>query len=358
MRYWKKIRMMLLALVLAALTMGQSQTAFAADEEYTYTVRLFAGNLGELTGDGLQIESAGASVDSDKDQVVISGLSYGDTVRIIYQEAAASTDERYYVRGVRRSGRDNTEAEAPTFEVACDRDYVVAYAVSGDLVGYTVHYLDASGNPLMPSDTYYGNAGERQYVSSRYIDGYQPQALNLVKTLSANESENVFEFRYTPVPTGTTAPAAPTAPTETTTTTTTTVTAPATPATPATPGTTTPTTPAAPAETDTEPEDADEGEEDQDEGIGGDAGVVVPDEEVPQAERPDQMQDLDDDEVPLANLDQNQNSRVMGYLPVYIGIGVAAALALAGTAIYLKKRRKAPAVTVEKVIEELTDREN
>ena len=214
MRYLKKIRMMLLALVLAALTMGQSQTAFAADEEYTYTVRLFAGNLGELTGDGLQIESAGASVDSDKDQVVISGLRYGDTVRIIYQEAAASADERYYVRGVRRSGRDNTEAEAPTFEVACDRDYVVAYAVSGDLVGYTVHYLDASGNPLMPSDTYYGNAGERQYVSSRYIDGYQPQALNLVKTLSANESENVFEFRYTPVPEGTTAPTAPTAPTE------------------------------------------------------------------------------------------------------------------------------------------------
>lgn len=351
MRYLKKIRMMLLALVLAALTMGQSQTAFAADEEYTYTVRLFAGNLGELTGDGLQIESAGASVDSDKDQVVISGLSYGDTVRIIYQEAAASTDERYYVRGVRRSGRDNTEAEAPTFEVACDRDYVVAYAVSGDLVGYTVHYLDASGNPLMPSDTYYGNAGERQYVSSRYIDGYQPQALNLVKTLSANESENVFEFRYTPIPEGTTAPTAPTAPTETTTTTTT-VTAPATPA---TPGTTAPTTPAAPEEPDAEP---DEGEEDQDEGIGGDAGVVVPDEEVPQAERPDQMQDLDDEEVPLANLGQNQNSRVMGYLPVYIGIGVAAALALAGTAVYLKKRRKAPAVTVEKVIEELTDREN
>lgn len=351
MRYLKKIRMMLLALVLAALTMGQSQTAFAADEEYTYTVRLFAGNLGELTGDGLQIESAGASVDSDKDQVVISGLRYGDTVRIIYQEAAASADERYYVRGVRRSGRDNTEAEAPTFEVACDRDYVVAYAVSGDLVGYTVHYLDASGNPLMPSDTYYGNAGERQYVSSRYIDGYQPQALNLVKTLSANESENVFEFRYTPVPEGTTAPTAPTAPTETTTTTTT-VTAPATPA---TPGTTAPTTPAAPEEPDAEP---DEGEEDQDEGIGGDAGVVVPDEEVPQADRPDQMQDLDDEEVPLANLGQNQNSRVMGYLPVYIGIGVAAALALAGTAVYLKKRRKAPAVTVEKVIEELTDREN
>ena len=48
---------------------------------------------------------------------------------------------------------------------------------------------------------------------------------------------------------------------------------------------------------------------------------------------------------------------VMGYLPVYIGIGVIAVLALAGTAFYLKRRRKVPAITAEKVIEELTDRE-
>ena len=47
----------------------------------------------------------------------------------------------------------------------------------------------------------------------------------------------------------------------------------------------------------------------------------------------------------------------MGYLPLYIGIGVIAVLALAGTAFYLKKRRKVPTMTAEKVIEELTDRE-
>ena len=197
MRWLRYIRASLLALTVTVLMM--SQTAFAADEEYTYTVRLFAGNLGELTGEGLEIKSDSASVDAGKDLVVVTGLRYGDTVRIIYQEAAKSTDERYYVRGVRRSGRDNSEAEVPTFNVACDRDYVVAYGVSGDMVAYTVNYLDANGNPLMASDTYYGNAGERQYVSSRYIEGYQPQALNLVKTLSENEAENVFDFRYWPV---------------------------------------------------------------------------------------------------------------------------------------------------------------
>ena len=345
MRWLRYIRASLLALTVTALMM--SQTAFAADEEYTYTVRLFAGNLGELTGEGLEIKSDSASVDAQKDLVVITGLRYGDTVRIIYQEAAKSTDERYYVRGVRRSGRDNSEAEAPTFNVACDRDYVVAYGVSGDLVGYRVDYLDADGNTLMASDTYYGNAGERQYVSSRYIDGYQPQALNLVKTLSANEAENVFEFRYTPVQTVT--PEAPAAPAGTTTTTT--VTTPAAPATPATPGGT-----AAPATPET-PEEEEPEEEEPEEGIGGDAGVQLPDGEVPQADQPEDSVDLDDGEVPLANLDGGHSGKVMGYLPIYIGIGAVAVLALAGTAVYLKKRRKAPAITAEKVIEELTDRE-
>ncbi len=64
------------------------------------------------------------------------------------------------------------------------------------MVAYTVNYLDADGNRLLASDTYYGVVGERQYVSARYVDGYQPQALNLVKTLSGNEAENVFDFQY------------------------------------------------------------------------------------------------------------------------------------------------------------------
>ena len=349
MKWLKNIRTGLLALSAVVLAAGQGQTAYAAEEEYTYTVRLYAGNLGELTGEGIEIQSDTAKVDSGKDQVVISGLRYGDTVRIIYQEAAVSADERYYVRGVRRSGRDNSEAEAPTFNVACDRDYVAAYGVSGDMVGYRVDYLDADGNELMPSDTYYGNAGERQYVSSRYIDGYQPQALNLVKTLSANEAENVFEFRYTPVQTPTPAPAPTTPATTTPATTTPAATTPATTAPAATPAAT---PAAAPAET---PAGTDA--ETPDEGVGGDAGVQIPDGGVPQADQPEDTVDLDDGEVPLANLDGDHSGKVMGYLPVYIGVGAAAVLALIGTAIYLKKRKKVPAMTTEQIVEELSDRE-
>lgn len=36
----------------------------------------------------------------------------------------------------------------------------------------------------------------------RYIEGYEPRAYNLTKTLVSNEAENVFTFVYFPVPAG------------------------------------------------------------------------------------------------------------------------------------------------------------
>ncbi len=336
-KLWKSVCMGFLLFSAVALAGSRTVTALAADEEYTYTVRLYAGNQGVLTEDGIEVSSKSAVVDFGRDCTEITGLKYGDAVYIRPQDAAASTDSRYYVRGVRRSGRDNSEAEAPTFRVASDRDYVVAYGVSGDMAAYTVNYLDLEGNQIMESDVYYGNIGERQYVSSRYVDGYQPQALNMVKTLSANEAENVFDFEYAPV----TAPAPTPAPT--------------TPA-PTEPAPTPPPEPEAPAP---EPEEQ---------------GVDIPDPEVPlggdltanngrqeanesggsnengegqdrdgQGEQQQDVKDIDDEDVALAKgLDDSaeQSGILMGYMPVYIGIGAAAVAVLAVAAVYLKKRRR------------------
>ena len=343
MKRFKKISVSLL--VLALIMVVNSRPIFAADEEYTYTVRLYAGNQGALNNGGISVNSRSASISSKGDCIEVSGLKYGDMVYIRPQDAANVTDERYYVRGVRRSGRDNAEAESPAFYVACDRDYVVAYGVKGDMAAYTVHYQDEEGNTLQKSDTYYGNIGERQYVSSRYIEGYQPRSLNMVKTLSANAAENVFTFRYTRVdaggtqtPGGTTPPpAAPAAPGGTTTTTTTTTTAGG----GGTPGAADAGDAAAPgadAGADAGAEDAGDGEALP----GGDAGVNLPDEEVPLDQQ--ELEDLDDGEVPTSDVKLEQGT-VMGYLPVYIGIGVAAASALAASAFYLHRRRKKAAVS-------------
>lgn len=312
---YKFVSFMLLSVFL--LTAGQV-SAYGA--EYTYTVRLYAGNQGELLEGGIKCNSKSAKVSYGKDCTVISGLKYGDTVYIRPQEAAAVTDSRYYVKGVRRSGRDNSEAEAPVFGVASDRDFVVAYGISGDVAAYQVNYLDLNGNSIMESDTYYGNIGERQYVSSRYIEGYQPQALNLVKTISANESENVFDFQYAPVTAQTQDGGDDTQADE--------------------------------GDEDAEGADTeDDGEGDADaqddanadnpEGgdvpVGGDAGVDIPDNEVPLGGQ-EGLVDLDDGEVPLVGAGAEKSQMRMGFIPIYVGIDAAALIAFVLSAIYLKRK--------------------
>lgn len=338
-------------LVLAFMVMLNGLTVSAAEEEYTYTVRLYAGNQGRLLGGGVDVSSESAGVSFTDGYLVIEGLKYGDTVYIRPQAAAEVTDERYYVRGVRRSGRDNSEAEAPTFRVASDRDYVMAYGIRGNMAAYTVHYVDGDGRTLMESDTYYGNIGERQYVSSRYIDGYQPRVLNMVKTLSANTEENVFTFEYeriagpsggggggtgeeTPAPapgggtgagTGTAGEAAGGAGA-----------ADAGAGGAGAGGAAGAAGAGAGAAADAgaggagaEAAAADAG---ADAPVGGD--VNMPDEDVP-LDGGENLRDLDDEDVPLAD----QQWR-MGYLPAYAGIGLAALIILTGAAVYLKKKHK------------------
>lgn len=300
-------------LLLSVVVMLLSQTAFAV-EGYTYTVRVYAGDpkIGALTGGG--VTAKGGSISRSGDCIMVSGLKYGDTVYINAQDAVKAVDERYYVRGIAQAGREESEAAQGTFTVDGNRDFVAAYGIKGDMVAYTVNYLDANGNTLLPSDTYYGNPGERQYVSSRYVDGYVPQAYNLVKTLSTNEAENVFNFTYTTAAPGTVTPPA------------------------AEGGADTAGTAGADAAAGAAGADAAAGA-----GAAGDADVEAeadglveaPDEEVPQ-----DLVNLDDEEVPLANVKKDRPGTVMSHLPVYIGVGAVALVALIVAAVYLKKRRK------------------
>ena len=312
------------------MVMAFGQTALAAEDEYTYTVRIYAGNpkIGVLTGNGVAVASgSGASVSYNGECIVVSGLEFGDIVYINTQDAAEMVDSKYYARGITQAGREDSERAEGTFQVDGDRDFVVAYGIKGDMVAYTVNYQDAAGNALLESDTYYGNPGERQYVSSRYVDGYVPQALNLVKTLSVNEAENVFTFIYTSTAGTVQAPPATDAGAGTGTgtdagtgagTTTGTGTGAGTGA-----GTTTGTGTGAGTDTGT--------------AAGAEAGGLVhaPDEQTPQ-----ELVNLDEEDVPLANVKEDRPGTVMSHMPIYIGIGAVALAALIVVAVYLNKHRK------------------
>ena len=104
------------------------------------------------------------------------------------------TDDRYYFKGFHISGIEGTLAGAGTTQE--DRVYVADFGVKGNLVRYTVRFVDKDGKSLLPDMTAYGQPGDKPVIAYRYVEGYLPEAYNLTKTLSADAGKNVFTFRY------------------------------------------------------------------------------------------------------------------------------------------------------------------
>lgn len=167
-----------------------------AKEKYTYKIRIFAGSQGTINGEEV---------------IVYDNLSYGEKRTFdCNRQVTLKEGSKYYAKGIRESGTDSStimqeetegEFDRATITVTGDRDYVVAYGVLGNPVAYTVRYEDESGNELAPSETYYGNIGDRPVIAFLYIENYLPQAYNLTGTLREDASANVFTFVYNPVST-------------------------------------------------------------------------------------------------------------------------------------------------------------
>lgn len=311
------MKRLLSAMIFILLAFSMAVPAQAAEYPDTYTIRIYAGRQGVMTS----CSGGNGEIAGEGRIFVFRGLRYGSRINISFREKGPAesggpeegynqfvmsvreegtsnasevtfqVESKYYIMGSRESGKDNSE-RIGSILVEGDRDYVAAYGLMKDSVEYTIHYLDTEGNVLRESEKYRGTIGDKPVVAYQYVDGYQPQAYNLTKTLSANAAENVFTFVYTLV--------------------------------------TTPvnviTVPGQPGETEeTEPEenivDVIEGEEAPDgpevPGPGGDqGGVELPDEPVPQDEGPADMVDLDDDKgVPQGEFNNGQESKgIIGIL--------------------------------------------
>ena len=171
--------LMLLVLLLAPLLPQISAEA----EDYNYAITVYSGKAGSF------------STGKTKKTVYTKGqqVDLGD---IMFDDVTPG-DSKYYVKGIRLAGRDNSEKmDELVFPASQDAMYCVAYGVIGDGTTYTVNYLDQQGNALLPQRTLYGNVGDKPVVAYRYVDGYQPNANNLTKTLVKNAAENVFTFTY------------------------------------------------------------------------------------------------------------------------------------------------------------------
>ena len=267
----------------------------AKEEEYTYTIRFFAGKQGSFaTGEVVEF----------------SGLHYGARINFYHNAVTLNDNSKYYVRGIRESGKDNSDSsQANSFVVTGDMDYVVAYGILGDATSYTVNYTDSEGNALAPGETYYGNVGDRPVVAYIYIEGWTPEAYNMTQTLQKDPAENVFTFVYTRNEEGTApqppAPAPqPEAP------------APEIPAPAPAPAPTIPTVPG--FEVIEDPELPTAGGPGGNLGAQGEGGIEqsILDAETPTANGPDEIRDLDEEDVPTSNfLRVAADARLLG-IPV------------------------------------------
>ena len=335
MKKWKRL---LVSLLTVSMTLGASTMSVMADDttQYTYKVTLSAGNKGTING---------------QNKIEQTNIASGSTVTFNLNGIQV-TDDKYYVKGIRLSGRDNDEAlAAPSFTVDKDADYVVAYGIKGNMVAYTVNYQDASGKSLAESQTFYGNVGDKPVVAYRYVENYIPDALALTKTLSNNESENVFTFTYKPGATDRVV--------TTTTTITTTVPGTATPGTGTgnvgtaggttggtagttggtttgtTSGTTTGTTGGTTDGTTTGTTDGTTTDNDSQDTTAKDKDTATSEDE----QTPKSLVDLDDEDTPKGNIDAKDKT---SKTPIAAGIGiiVVAVAALVGLIVFLKKRAK------------------
>ncbi len=354
-------RKFLTGLLIFCLFFQMTCTTSAAAESgtaYTYTVTFYAGNQGAFTGtEGISVYTSGFSVADgitksmrdDGSAITVKGLKAGYRISFNDIPVNLAEDSRYYVRGLRQSGRDNATVSAPSFEVRQDADYVVVYGIRGNTVSYEVRYEDADGNTIAPSRQYIGNVGDRPVVAFLYIEGYEPQAYNLVKALTENAAENVFTFVYNRVETGGGQPApAPEGGGQP---------APApegggqpAPA-PEGGGQPVPTPEGGgqpvPVPEGGTPVDADRPEEDV---TPVDDGTDIPDEDIPTDDGPEELVDLDDEDVPLANpgdgknpfavFDPNeQDGRTNMLRALAVGLGGAGIL-LVMTFLLLRKKKK------------------
>ncbi|MBQ3895363.1 MAG: hypothetical protein II739_08555 [Clostridia bacterium] len=154
-----------------------------------YVVRLYPGNsdVGTL-----------ASGDAVMTQQVASGADVTFTLNQVKIE-----DDRFYAKGFREAGHDNNPVFTfgTSVTITRDTDFVIAYGMKSTAVKYTVYYKHATtGADLIAPQTYYGNAGDKPVVAFQYIENFMPQAYNLTKTLSDDETQNILTFRYEPIP--------------------------------------------------------------------------------------------------------------------------------------------------------------
>ena len=307
------------ALLLSFGMMASPIVAEENEEPYSYTIRIYRGNHGYFK-------------DAPNQEYMELELGYGEALPSLNaQDLIVTSGEsgKPYIPGtIKVSGEDllSDTVYLGGSPVTADQDYVVTYNLLLDPVEYTINYMDTrTRQPIagMEPSKYTGNLNEQVVMSFPYIEGYSPQARNARFTLEEGKSHN-FNFWYEPIEAPGTIPGNTTTVTDTETET---VTEPGT-----TPATTPETTP-----------DTEEGPTPAPTPGGEDATTPPAGDETDNPTGPQDIVDIEDDNVPLAGPEENENgdaSKSFLSMPALLGMGALALLLIGGIVYGVMKKKK------------------
>ena len=183
----RTISKLICTVLVLALALMLALPSMAANEPYTYTVRVYPGNAGQASsGEHLEMTGIAAGTRVTIGMPDNESLSFGGGT-ISLQEGS-----KYFIRGVKVSGQD--ELAALSFKVDKDMDFVAAYGMKGTEVTYTVNFVVQATGQVLGSATYYGVVGDKPVTAAQFFDGYRPLAMNITGTLT--EGENIFNLPY------------------------------------------------------------------------------------------------------------------------------------------------------------------
>ncbi len=211
----KKILLFILFAFMMVSCFGQSVFAEDGDEgeeekSLKYTVVVDGGLHGTSSLDGTnEIEIDLKALNSDDEEYKYPELTYemdsDDPLHKAYVKNQGETvytitvdDDRYYIKGIHYAGvYENSDDLLVNLTVCEDLILVAAYGMAGDLVPYTVTYVDTSGNELHAPDTFYAKDGEKVKVAAKFIDGYTVKNYKAFTGTVTKDGDPVsFEFVY------------------------------------------------------------------------------------------------------------------------------------------------------------------
>ena len=184
----KKARNAAVAILLALALMVPMFTE-RVDAYSSYKVTLLAGSHGKIIDpkDGQEKDMVELEFFPDSDDESKRVWTPGDYDVVVKDDRYYCNNE-YHISGI--------EGAVEAQEIKEDMIFVATYRIKGDLVGYTVHYVDESGAMLLPDSTFHGNIGEEAVLAYKYVDGYIPNTYSQAHVLSDDPGKNVFTFTY------------------------------------------------------------------------------------------------------------------------------------------------------------------